>query len=124
MGSIQISLPGTEEQLAALRSRTEPAVAPNVCDLRELLWSSIDNDTSRDLDQIEVAERIDGGIRVLVGIADVDGSVGIGSPLDQHAQSQTTTVYTAVRVFPMLPEETIDRSDVVERESGSSGDRD
>ena len=97
--------PGTEEQLAALRARTEPLADASVRDLRGLLWSSIDNDTSRDLDQIEAAEGADGGIRVLVGIADVDGSVGIGSPLDRHAQSQTTTVYTAVRIFPMLPEE-------------------
>ena len=97
--------PGTDEQLAAIRSRAGVAVGEDVRDLRTLLWSSIDNDTSRDLDQIEVAERSDAGIRVLIGIADVAGSVDQGSPLDQHAQSETTTVYTAVRVFPMLPEE-------------------
>jgi exoribonuclease-2 len=73
--------------------------------MRATLWSSIDNDTSRDLDQIEMAERVDGGIRVRVGIADVDADVEIASPIDQHARRQTTTVYTAVRNFSMIPEE-------------------
>lgn len=96
--------PGTDEQIAAIRKR--PAIAPTaaVRDLRTLLWSSIDNDDSRDLDQIEVAERVPSGIRVLVGIADVDAAVPAGSPIDRHAASQTTTVYTAVKNFPMLPE--------------------
>ena len=72
-------------------------------DLRGLVWSSIDNDTSRDLDQIEVAERVDGGIRVRVGVADVSASVRKDTPIDRHAAEQTQTVYTAVRNFPMLP---------------------
>jgi exoribonuclease-2 len=70
-----------------------------------LLWSSIDNDTSRDLDQVEVAERLpDGGIKVLVGIADVDAFVPKHSPIDEHAAKETTTVYAGIRNFPMLPE--------------------
>src|SRR5579883_1985365 len=87
-------------QLATLNG-TLPAGLP---DLTNLLWSSIDNDDSRDLDQIEWAERVPGGIRVLVGIADVDSAVPKDTPLDQHAAHDTTTVYTGVRVFPMLPE--------------------
>ena len=75
-------------------------------DLRELLWSSIDNDTSKDLDQIEYAESLpDGRIRILVGVADVDGTVKQSTPLDDHAASETTSVYTGVRTFPMFPVE-------------------
>jgi len=96
--------PATEEQLAILKSQPTATVENGVQDLRHLLWSSIDNDSSRDLDQIEVAERVTGGIRVFIGIADVDSDLPLGSPVDQHAAAQTTSVYTAVRVFPMLPE--------------------
>jgi VacB/RNase II family 3'-5' exoribonuclease len=79
---------------------------PTIRDLRNLLWSSIDNDTSRDLDQIEVAERQpNGDVKVLVGIADVDAFVPRGSAIDLHAARETTTVYTGVRIFPMLPEQ-------------------
>jgi exoribonuclease-2 len=92
--------PGTDRQLAALRRKDTPTLTDGVRDLRSLLWSSIDNDTSRDLDQIEVAERVSNGIRVLVGISDVPA----GSPIDGHAAKETVTVYTAVRNFPMLPE--------------------
>ncbi|MFC5861448.1 RNB domain-containing ribonuclease [Acidicapsa dinghuensis] len=75
-------------------------------DLRVLLWSSIDNDDSKDLDQIEWAESLPGGqIRVLIGVADVDGTVHRSTPIDQHAASETTSVYTGVRTFPMLPTE-------------------
>src|SRR5580693_7656704 len=74
--------PGTGAQIAALRRVVEDL--PQL-DLRNLLWSSIDNDTSRDLDQIEVAERVEGGIRVMVGIADVSASVSRDTPIDRHA---------------------------------------
>ncbi len=71
-----------------------------------LLWSSIDNDTSKDLDQIEWAEQLpDGRIRVLIGVADVDARVSEGTIIDGHARSETTSVYTGVKVFPMLPPE-------------------
>jgi exoribonuclease-2 len=94
--------PGVDQQIAAIRTRP---LADTGHDFRELLWSSIDNDTSRDLDQIEVAERVKDGIRVRVGVADVSGSVDKGSPIDRHAASQTTTVYTGVKNFSMLPDE-------------------
>ena len=60
--------------------------AKNAADLRGLGWSSIDNDTSKDLDQIEVAERVPAGIRVHVAIGDVAAAVEKGSPIDEHAQ--------------------------------------
>ena len=76
-----------------------------VRDLRALLWSSIDNKESRDLDQVEYAERTEGGYRVLVGIADVDTYVPQGSAIDRHAAANTVSVYTPAEVFPMLPVE-------------------
>ncbi len=74
-------------------------------DLCALPWVSIDNVDSRDLDQLSVAEQLaDGATRVLVAIADVDALVDIGSPIDDHARINTTSVYTAALIFPMLPE--------------------
>jgi len=74
-------------------------------DLRGLLWCSIDNDDSRDLDQLSVAELLpDGSTRLLVAIADVDALVPLRSAIDRHAAMNTTSVYTAARIYPMLPE--------------------
>ena len=99
-------------ELAALPS-SPPASAR---DLRSLLWSSIDNDESRDLDQLEVC--VEGSPpRLLIAIADVDGLVHRGSALDTHAQTNTTSVYTPARVFPMLPPElSTDRTSLNESE--------
>ena len=95
---------GSDAQLASIQAHPESPAAPGAQDLRSLLWSSIDNDTSKDLDQIEWAEQLpDGRIRVLVGVADVDARVALGTVLDGHARSETTSVYTGVQVFPMLP---------------------
>ncbi len=97
---------GTDTQLAAIQAQTEQPSSAGLKDLRSLLWSSIDNDTSKDLDQIEWAEQLaDGRIRVLVGVADVDARVSEGTVIDSHARSETTSVYTGVKVFPMLPPE-------------------
>ena len=98
--------PGGAEQLAAIRMSLGETDG-GVKDLTSLLWSSIDNDTSRDLDQVEYAERAaDGvGVRVLVAIADVAAAIGKDTPLDRAAAAQTQTVYTAVHNFPMLPTE-------------------
>ena len=99
--------PQVPQQLADLKAHPPKiAAGGDVRDLRNLLWSSIDNDTSRDLDQIEVAERApNGDVKVMIGIADVDAFVAKQTPIDQHAARETTTVYAGVRNFPMLPEE-------------------
>ena len=78
--------------MAARAADSQPPADGDVRDLRNLLWASIDNDTSRDLDQIEGAEHTRNGIRIMIGVADVDRDVPVGSPIDRHAASDTTTV--------------------------------
>jgi ribonuclease R len=74
-------------------------------DMRSLLWASIDNDDSRDLDQLSVAEALPGDkVKILVAVADVDALVKKGTAIDAHARTNTSTVYTAAEIFPMLPE--------------------
>jgi len=100
--------------MAELGRLKEPAPAgeasanrpPEIRDMRNLLWASIDNDDSRDLDQLTAAEQLPGGkVRVLVAVADVASLVKHGLAIDEHARHNTTSVYTAARVFPMLPNE-------------------
>jgi VacB/RNase II family 3'-5' exoribonuclease len=94
------------DAMAELEAIHGPAPASaGTRDLRSLLWCSIDNDDSRDLDQLSVAEQLpDGGVKVLVAIADVSATVAQDSALDAHARQNTTSVYTVAQIFPMLPE--------------------
>lgn len=79
--------------------------SPDIRDLRGRLWASIDNDDSRDLDQLSVAEPLgDGHVKILVAVADVDAAIEADSAVDMHARVNTTSVYTAAEIFPMLPE--------------------
>ena len=95
--------PAALAQIAGLQPASPQG--DGVRDLRALSWCSIDNDDSMDLDQLSVARRTDGGaVQVLVAVADVDALVGKGSAVDAHARTNTTSVYTAAEIFPMLPE--------------------
>ena len=74
--------------------------------MTDILWSSIDNNDSKDLDQIEYAESLpNGDVRVVVGIADVDLYVPKGSPIDLHAAANTTSLYPGPVIYPMLPDD-------------------
>ena len=95
----------SEAEAQATQANSLPT-AGEVRDMRDTLWSSIDNKTSRDLDQIEFAEKLENGdIRLLVGIADVDEHVPKHSAIDGHAAKNTVSVYTEAKTFPLLPEE-------------------
>ncbi len=97
--------PAVRKQIDDLRHGAAPAPV-EARDLRALLWSSIDNRESKDLDQIEVCERLSGDdVKVRVGVADVDALVTKGCPVDAHAADNTASLYTGVLVFPMLPED-------------------
>jgi exoribonuclease II len=93
-----------QQQLAGIKG---PASASDksIRDMRQLLWCSIDNDTSKDLDQLTVAEQLpNSAIKIFVAIADVDAVVSPGTPINRHAQLNTTSIYTDAQIFPMLPE--------------------
>ena len=97
--------PAVMREVRLLDDPSDDPLPPGCRDLRPLPWSSVDNRESRDLDQIEVAELLaDGSIRIRIGVADVDTLVRLGSAADEHAAANTTSVYTGVAVFPMLPE--------------------
>jgi len=97
--------PAVMREVRSLDDPSGDPLPPGCHDLRALLWSSVDNRESRDLDQIEVAEQLaDATIRIRIGVADVDTLVRLGSAADAHAATNTTSVYTGVAVFPMLPE--------------------
>src|SRR2546423_10820709 len=100
-------MPEVDDAMRRELSALKPAaVEPEIRNLRDLLWSSIDNAESKDLDQLELAEELaDGGIRLRVGIADVDALVPKASALDRHAAANATSVYTGIAVYPMLPRE-------------------
>ena len=95
------------EKIQALVSASVARIGDSsgVADLTDLSWASIDNDDSRDLDQLTVAEALSADkVKVLVAVADVDALVTIGSAIDAYARYNTTSVYTAAKIFPMLPE--------------------
>ena len=91
-------------ELARLNARATTK-SKSVRDLRDILWASIDNDDSCDLDQLTVADRLpDGNVKILVAVADVDALVKKSSAIDGHARTNTTSVYTPAEIFPMLPD--------------------
>lgn len=96
--------PAVQQQLAQLKGPAREDDS-RIRDLTALAWCSIDNDDSRDLDQLTVSESLPHGrVRMFVAVADVDALVGKGSPIDEHARINTTSVYTSARIYPMLPE--------------------
>jgi exoribonuclease II len=103
-GLLPAFAPQARQEAEAAR-HTSPEHNSSILDLRHLTWFSIDNDDTRDLDQLSVAEALAGGVtRLMVAVADVDVLVAPGGAVDGHAAANTTSVYTAAGVFPMLPE--------------------
>jgi VacB/RNase II family 3'-5' exoribonuclease len=97
--------PAVLAETSAATAAASSSADASVRDLRDLLWVSIDNDTSRDLDQLSVSELLpNGSVKILIAVADVDALVRRHSAVDDHAQKNTTSVYTAAGIFPMLPE--------------------
>jgi exoribonuclease-2 len=97
--------PAALDELDVIAAHPRASTPDEVRDLRDRLWSSIDNDDTRDLDQLTVAEPLaNAAVKILVAVADVDAAVKAGGAIDDHARSNTTSVYTAAQVFPMLPE--------------------
>jgi VacB/RNase II family 3'-5' exoribonuclease len=98
--------PEVDSQLAGIaEGRSRPFGDGRAKDLRDLPWVSIDNDDTRDIDQLTVAQQAAGdAVRILVAVADVETVVGRDSPIDRHASHNTTSVYTSAEIYPMLPE--------------------
>ncbi len=97
----------SDEAMAELAGMQTPAIIDDerIRDLRDILWSSIDNDDTRDIDQLTAAQAMPGdAVKILVAVADVDAMVRNGSAIDDHARRNTTSIYTAAEIFPMLPE--------------------
>ncbi len=115
-GFVPDTPPWVLDELQSLPTRSQPVASDSSeRDMRSLFWSSIDDRKSRDLDQVEYAEELtNGDIRVMVGIADVDGLVAKGSAIDAHAAENGTSVYAGFKIFPMLPEQlSTDRTSLV-----------
>ncbi|MGH9871542.1 MAG: RNB domain-containing ribonuclease [Pyrinomonadaceae bacterium] len=103
-GFVPDSPSGVDTEVRAIVANSAIPAAESAKDLRGLLWSSIDNSSSRDLDQVEFAEALPGGdTRLSIGIADVDALVPQGSAIDRQAAANCTSVYTGVKTYPMLP---------------------
>lgn len=94
-----------KKQVAGIRGPARED-GDGIRDLREWPWCSIDNDDSRDLDQLTWAQDEGGGnVRIFIAVADVDALVKKNTPIDRHARHNTTSVYTAAKLFPMLPKQ-------------------
>jgi exoribonuclease-2 len=102
---LEPDFPSAAQRQADTMSGPARAADAVVRDLRDRPWCSIDDEDSRDLDQLTVTEAVDAeAVRVMVAIADVTAAVAKGSPIDEHAAFNTTSVYTPARIFAMLPE--------------------